>query len=601
MAQQKRSLHQVVSTDIVSLASPSEPTPTSSNDLIKERLVTMVAGSLLLLVFVVLGITIFGHWALMLASTQVLVYVVVAAVVLLMFGGVVLVPLAIFLGRLHKQRMEEKILDTELHLQVSRLHPDEAGNYPHIWNEQEQRLIATPAGQFKPNVPEHWAPHFAYRDTSTRVTEEQGLALPPAHIEIPTFKEAWYKGLIHPEQPDALLCHQLIEDEKTHQVVASKPVRGLLEDNSTMLLTGESTSGKSTLMATLGGQYAMMDALLCVVDPHLSHEEKSVARKLAPIREAFLIDPVGDEPHEIQRVHTLLKAEADLRKYKGDSRYDMHPIVLIVDEILALMLRARIASNDDVRRVYFNFAVFLLEMSTQYAKFGISGILASQYVTKADFKVKYKGHEVDCRDGCINQTTFRLPGNQASALGRIDSRVKPFIPDLKTGFGYMALPGRGTIRMASGNLVAGDLELIAPTIRDNRKYHSHHFAMQEAPRRNWRVTPSGSLRGTSTISTQEDDDTPFAAECEDESVDADEHVLHPYGKPLGGISQRYPGATQEAPACYKKVFTPEQEIRFVMLYQEHQSIERCLREMKIGNDYRGYASDLVRRQNLKRQ
>lgn len=431
-------------------------------------------------------------------------------------------------------------------------------------------------------------------------TEEPAvpLALPMPQIDIPTFREAWYKGTIHPEQSDALLCYQLIEDRDTRQVTGIRPVRGLLEDNCTILLTGESQSGKSTLMSNYGGQYAAMGALLAIVDPHLTHRTKSVARKLAPLADAFLTEPASDDPREIKRIYDILKQEADLRKYKGDSRYDWRPIVLLVDEILALMMVAKVSTNEHVRHLYFQFAVFLCELSTQYAKFGMSGILASQYATKSEFKMRHKGMDVDFRDGCVNQTTFRLPGNQASALGRIDSRARQFIPDLPTGYGYMAIPGKGTIRMASGNVQAADLALIAPCLSHNA--HTTSFAtssLEEEPWKNPGRTSEASSDGFRSSQKNDtayvDTDTRSFADGSGSETSVAESPPEWPGKKAEEASEVLLEEPGRSP--YQKTFTAEQELQFLGLYDEHKSINKCFEVMRIGGAYHRYASDLLKR------
>lgn len=435
--------------------------------------------------------------------------------------------------------------------------------------------------------------HFDhYRRTVREVPPEEAVAaatprkaLPPVEIEIPTFREAWEDGLIAEDQPDALLCFKLLEEAETRQVQGFTPIRGLLEENSTMLICGDTKSGKSTDMAVLGGQYAAMGALLALVDPHLSHPERSLAHKLAALRASFLCEPASDEPKEIARLYRLLKEEADLRKYKGESRYDWRPIVLLIDEILALMLVARISTSEYVRRLYYNFAIFLLEMTTQYAKFGISGIFASQYVTKGEFTIRCKGlPPIDFRDGCVTQTAFALPGNQAAALQRIDRSVKVYIPGLPSGFGYSSMPGLGTMRIAIPNLLPGDLDLLVPAV-----------AAHNPPRTQSGPYPVGFQSREDPLSTSGEEvtperDTQALTDTLDE-IDVNEPV-----EPSGPGPERVLDGSQD----FKKVFTAEQELEFLERYSQHPAIKPVLRLMKVGNDYAAYASHLVETRRLRK-
>lgn len=184
MAQQKRKLEQAVSTEIVPVVVPSEPLPPSSTDIIKIRLATLAGFIVAVFVVFVLAVALLGHWALTLDSTTWLVKVIsytiggtlIAAVLLALFAGYTYIDSRLK-DKASERRMAEERHSTEMYIVRTRLLPNEAGNYPHVWDEQEKRTIVTPVGQYIPNVPEHWAPHehheYNYRDTSTRVTEEQ--------------------------------------------------------------------------------------------------------------------------------------------------------------------------------------------------------------------------------------------------------------------------------------------------------------------------------------------------------------------------------------------------------------------------------------------
>jgi hypothetical protein len=302
----------------------------------------------------------------------------------------------------------------ELYLLESRLPADQQGNRAAIYNRETESLLVPPSGNYAQPVPTHYAPTFEYTDTSTQVEEEGPHSLPPVQpFILPTFGQLLSSGEISPQMHEILMCFELLMDERTGQVTGFEPYRDRLENNSTMFLAGASKSGKTTIMAHIAAQQALLNAAFYVIDPHLSHPEKSLARKLAPLSHAFILPPAQSDA-EIFTVLTHAKAEVEARVEGRETSLTGRPIVFLVDEVLAVLARAQRTQNKEVISFYRDFALFLRDLGTQYAKWHVSGILASQYVTKDAFSLP--GGKIDFRDGCHNQIILRLPPNQAQAL-----------------------------------------------------------------------------------------------------------------------------------------------------------------------------------------
>jgi hypothetical protein len=283
-------------------------------------------------------------------------------------------------------------------------------------------------------------------------------------IHVPTFGEALQRGLIVPGQEQILICYEIEVDEMTGEVTGRiKPYRDLLSNNCTMFLGGGSKSGKSTLMAALAAQEAMMNALFYIIDPHLSHPEKSIAKKLESLQHAFILPPAMLEK-DIQRVLEHAEHEAYCRVNNIETPYTGRSIVFVVDESLALFGNAQRNPEDkELQKFYRRLALFMRDLGTAYNKFEMNGIFATQYLTKDAFKLP-GGFSIDFRDACQNQTLLRLPPNQAQVMRLLQREELKEMRTLRQGFGFMGFATGDVIRMCSGNITKQDIESIAALV-----------------------------------------------------------------------------------------------------------------------------------------
>jgi hypothetical protein len=359
-----------------------------------------------------------------------------------------------------------------------RLHYDPIGN-PEIPIDESGRPVALLAPGNSPvvSVPHTYAPHLVYRDSSTRAQEEpQKLPSPaPASLHIPSFAESLRAGLIGPGQREVLLCYELARNDEGSLTGELTPYRDKLENNCTMFLGGASKSGKSTLMTHLAAQEAMMDALFYVIDPHLAHPDKSIARRLEPLAHAFILPPASTDA-DIYAVLAHAKAEAEARLQGRETTLAGRPLVFIVDEVLNLFGRAqRQSQNKAIQQLYRHLALFMRDLGTQYNKFGVNGLFASQYVTKDAFHLPGGGN-VDFRDGCQSQGLLRLPPNQAQAMRLLPSGELRGMRALPTGHGYLGFSSGDVIRMAFGNVTAQDIEQIGRMMTSTSALNRKQFA-----------------------------------------------------------------------------------------------------------------------------
>lgn len=299
------------------------------------------------------------------------------------------------------------------------------------------------------------------RGVDARIIAQRKLI---ASIEVPTFAQSLRLGLIGPGQEKILICHELQTDEYTGELTGRiRPYQDHLSNNCTMFLGGGSKSGKSTLMAYLGAQEAMMSALFYIIDPHLGHPEKSIAVKLAPLKHAFILPPAQSD-EEIRFLLDHATNEAESRRLNIQTPYSGRPIVVIIDEVLNLFGRAQRHPEDkELQKLYRDLAFFMRDLGTQYNKYDVNGIFATQYLTKDAFKLP-GNYNVDFRDACQNQTLLRLPPNQAQVMRLLQRDELREMRALRQGFGFMGFATGDIIRMAASNITLEDIEHIASLV-----------------------------------------------------------------------------------------------------------------------------------------
>jgi hypothetical protein len=474
-----------------------------------------------------------------------------------------------------------------------RLHYDPIGN-PEIPIDESGRPVALlpPGNSPVVSVPHTYAPHLVYRDSSTCAQEEtQKFPSPaPASLHIPSFAESLGAGLIGPGQREVLLCYELARNDDGLLTGELTPYRDKLENNCTMFLGGASKSGKSTLMTHLAAQEAMMDALFYVIDPHLSHPDKSIARRLEPLAHAFILPPASTDA-DIYTVLSHAKAEAEARLQGKETALAGRPLVFIVDEVLNLFGRAqRQPQNKAIQQLYRHLALFMRDLGTQYNKFDVNGIFASQYVTKDAFHLPGGGH-VDFRDGCQSQGLLRLPPNQAQAMRLLPSAELRGMRALPTGHGYLGFSSGDVIRMAFGNVTTQDIEQIGRMLASSL-LSTRQFAISTYPEPVG--TRSNPTAGDYPESTGQ---PPTIRPFPHKSEVAPGTLQEPMNQPEVPVQL----GTAKVQRVKPKQFTPEQEMEFIQRYSKLPDIKKCLGAMGLGiGTYYDCAAQVVSRRKLRR-
>lgn len=295
-------------------------------------------------------------------------------------------------------------------------------------------------------------------------------------VHIPTFKDLLDTGEIGPGQRNILFNFHLLADEITGQFVRISPIRGALDRQHTQFIAGGSQSGKTTYMSGNIGQAALLGTLFYIIDPHKALPEKSLAARVAAFSSYFILPPASSH-EEIARVleHATATRDALLRY---ESPYPGYRIMFVVDEVPALMAHQR-SSNKEVKRLYLALALFMQSLGMQTAKFGMTGLYGSQFVTKEALG------EIDFRDACMSQLILRLPPIQARAMGILGPDAVKTVPKLEKGHGYLMLSDAPEpLRVASGNVTPADLAQLAamsPPSPLQNAYGNAYTPMEPAP------------------------------------------------------------------------------------------------------------------------
>jgi hypothetical protein len=466
---------------------------------------------------------------------------------------------------------------------------------------EQARIQAAARVQRITESKQHQLPQHAGQDTTppqrpstidARVIAQRKLI---ASIHVPTFAESLRSGLIGPGQEKILICHELQVDEYTGELTGRlRPYQDDLSNNCTMFLGGGSKSGKSTLMANLGAQEAIMSALFYIIDPHLGHPEKSIAVKLAPLKHTFILPPAQSD-EEIRYLLDHATNEADCRVHTIETPYSSRPIVVIIDEVLNLFGRAQRHPEDkELQKLYRDLAFFMRDLGTQYNKYDVNGIFATQYLTKEAFKLP-GNQNVDFRDACQNQTLLRLPPNQAQVMRLLQRDELREMRALRQGFGFMGFATGDIIRMAASNITLEDIKYIASLV-PAAPTTGNQFTGWSAPRASQTVESNGANLGTvgaGPISRASGYPTvpetppgiPHKSHLDGAFTRTTGELENPV-KPLIEQSGRIPDASPFGPGDMQ--FTDEQVTEFIKLFKGLRNRKECLRRMRNPRSASGY-------------
>ncbi len=423
-----------------------------------------------LLVVAIVGIV--HYWSMIVEASGLVVMVLIGTVLLGIPAGVILVGLAQYKKHQISIRHHELDLDMKqaqvstiederrrlneqhsvnMELALTRLYADERGNRPYLVDRYTGSVTAVDGGNYvaAPALSHY---HLDYRP-ELPAPAAPGALLAAPDIHIPTFAESLASGAISPAQRDILFSYELVEDEISGQVTVA-PLRGEIGSQHTQFIVAGSQSGKTTYMSGIVAQAIAMRTVLYIIDPHKNDPEKSIAAKLAPYMPWFILPPAGTHQEIAALLTHATKTRDDL--IAGKSLFHGYHVMFLVDEVPALMQYQR-SEDKATRALYLRLATFMQSIGTQTAKFGMTGLFASQFATKEALG------EIDFRDACMSTLIMRLPPVQAQAMRILGKDRTNAIPKFPKGHGFLLLADSigDPVRVASGNVTASDLTAFA--------------------------------------------------------------------------------------------------------------------------------------------
>lgn len=108
------------------------------------------------------------------------------------------------------------------------------------------------------------------------------------------------------------------------------------------LVGGQSGSGKSTLIRCILAQAALQGGRFVVIDPHYGAGEESLAESLQPLQGLMQCEPAATDA---QIRDSLAYIESVGRARLAGKEKDHSPLILIVDELTALLMRGAVGNE----------------------------------------------------------------------------------------------------------------------------------------------------------------------------------------------------------------------------------------------------------------
>lgn len=219
----------------------------------------------------------------------------------------------------------------ELQRETIQLPADVSGNYPAIYNARTQNVIVLQPGQFIQPVPNHYAPHFHYQDTSTRVSEEKQNLL-ASGVQSPTM-----------EYVISQLKYNTLQVCLGVSLETGKPFVMDLIEGTHYRIIGGSGFGKSCEAAAILEQVTQSNdpdhLLISLLD--LEHKTSRLFEDLPHVAELQIgrkrVECVATNADEVAQHFRYLRDELDRRK--ALSEYDLQRerfMLIYVEEFLSL-------------------------------------------------------------------------------------------------------------------------------------------------------------------------------------------------------------------------------------------------------------------------
>jgi len=292
----------------------------------------------------------------------------------------------------------------ELQRETIQLPADISGNYPAIYNAKTQNVIVLQPGQFIQPVPNHYAPHFHYQDTSTRTGQEQAALNTP--INQPS--QDWLLSQL-PE-------NRLVVSPGV-QLSDGKVVQASIIEVPHFKLLGASGFGKSCLAGSLLDQAVRLNSpnLFQVALLDLEHKTSRLFEDRPHVAQVRigqrLIQMVATNADEVVEYLGYLTKELDRRAALSEQELNRLPILFMyVEEMLSLQYEV---IDPKLLQIMFAALTILSVRGRKYGMF-LLACMQTDYSTN-ELKVSQKMFRFRAA-AAIDQTAARAAGFQNTEL-----------------------------------------------------------------------------------------------------------------------------------------------------------------------------------------
>jgi ABC-type cobalamin/Fe3+-siderophores transport system ATPase subunit len=162
-----------------------------------------------------------------------------------------------------------------------------------------------------------------------------------------------------------------------------QPVMADWRNLYSVLIGGQSGTGKSTLIRTILAQSALQGGQFLVLDPHFRAGEESLGASLQPLQSRMIAEPASTDASMLDTLRYV--ASAGRQRLQGKDK-NKTPLILVVDELTGLLQRSGIADeltatlgqiSQETRKV----GVFCLAIGQQFSSEVMSTPVRNSFVS----------------------------------------------------------------------------------------------------------------------------------------------------------------------------------------------------------------------------
>ena len=235
-----------------------------------------------------------------------------------------------------------------------------------------------------------------------------------------------------------------------------------------VLIGGQSGAGKSTLIRSILAQSALQGGRFLVLDPHYGAGEESLGASLQPLQARMIAEPAASADAMLDALHYM--ASAGRNRLQGKDQ-DKTPLILVVDELTALLQRSTIAAE---------LTATLGQIAQETRKVGVFCLAIGQQFSSAVMSTPV-------RNSFVSYVTCRTRRDVARVMSGSNTFGKA-AETLTTGQAVWMTPAGEFHRLAVPNTTQKHIQLVAQSLEP------HHLAAATSAPASAPTSPAASPR-----------------------------------------------------------------------------------------------------------